>query len=91
VRTHAEQIQAEPERPVTLFDRDVAALIGLLATVEGELRSGDASARVIERLRNDVTRYGLLGANDAHDDLAMVLSDMNERLRVARDEYGGVP
>lgn len=31
MRTHHQQRQAEPNRPVTLTDRDVAALIGLLA------------------------------------------------------------
>jgi len=35
---HLEQIRAEPERPVTLFDHDVAVLIGLVATVEAEMR-----------------------------------------------------
>ena len=91
MRTHAEQIQAEPERPVTLFDRDAAILIGLLATVEGELRAGDASPRLVRRLSNDATRYGLLGADGGQDDLAGVLIDMNQRLRVARGEYDGVP
>jgi hypothetical protein len=91
VRTPAEQIRAEPERPVTLFDRDVAILIGLLATVEGELRAGDASARLIRRLTNDVTRLGLLRANEGQDDLVTVLSDLNQRLRVARGESEGVP
>ena len=91
MRTHAEQIQAEPERPVTLFDRDVAVLIGLLARVECELRSGDAFTRVSRRLSKDVTRYGLVRADDGQDDLVTVLSDMNQRLRVARGEYDGVP
>ncbi len=35
MRTHQEQIQAEPNRPVTLADQDVSALIGLLAVLEG--------------------------------------------------------
>jgi hypothetical protein len=43
MRTHQQQLQAEPNRPVTLTDRDVAALIGLLAVVEGEVLSGEAS------------------------------------------------
>jgi hypothetical protein len=91
VRTPAEHIRAEPERPVTLFDRDVGILIGLLATVEGELRTGDASPRLIRRLSNDITQFGLLQADDGRDDLATVLSEMNQRLRVARGEYDGVP
>lgn len=41
--THHQQIRAAPQRPVTLADRDVAVLIGVLAVVEGEVRSGEAS------------------------------------------------
>jgi hypothetical protein len=43
------QLQAEPNRPVALTDRDVAALIGLLAVVEGEVLSGEASSHVVAR------------------------------------------
>ena len=89
--THLEQVRAEPERPVTLFDRDVAILIGLLATVEGELPAGDASPRLVRRLSNDATRYGLLGADAGQDDLAGVLLDMNQRVGVAGGVYDGVP
>src|SRR5215211_6779219 len=88
---HLNQVRAEPESPVTLFDRDMVILVGLLATVEGELRAGDASPRLVRRLSNDATRYGLLGADAGQDDLAGVLFDMNQRLRVARGEYDGVP
>ena len=41
--THHQQIRAAPQRPVTLADRDVAVLIGVLAVLEGEVRSGEAS------------------------------------------------
>ena len=88
---HLEQIRAEPERPVTLFDHDVAVLIGLVATVEAEMRAGHASPAITSRLVGDLTRYELLRALDGDADLATALSDMNERLRVARGEYGGVP
>ena len=88
---HLDQVRAEPERPVTLFDRDVAILIGLLAMVEGEPRGGDVSPRLVRRLSNDAARYRLLGADPDQDDLAGVLFDMNQRLRVARGEYDGVP
>ena len=75
---------------MTLFDRDVAILIGLLAAVEGELRARDAFPRLVRRLSNDATRYGLLGANAGQDDLAGALFDMNQRLRVAPGEYDSV-
>jgi len=88
---HLEQIRAEPERPVTLFDRDVAVLIGLVATVEAEMRAGHASPAITSRLVGDLTRYELLRVPDGDADLATALSDMNERLWVARGEYGGVP
>jgi hypothetical protein len=50
MRTHQQQLQAEPNRSVTLTNRDVAALIGLLAVVEGEGLSGEASSHVVARL-----------------------------------------
>jgi hypothetical protein len=91
VATHADQIGAAPEHPVALFDRDVVVLIGLLAAVEAELRAGGASPHLTRRLSNDAARYGLVGASNGHADLAAVLSDINQRLRVARGEYDGVP
>jgi hypothetical protein len=91
MRTHQEQIQAEPNRPVTVVDRDVAAMIGLLAVLEGEVLSRETSSHLVRRLSRHLARDGLLPAHADEQGLARALSDMNHRLRVARGEYDGVP
>ena len=91
MRTHQEQIQAEPDRPVTLADRDVSALIGLLAVVEGAVLSGEASSNLNHHLRRHLAKDGLLPADADEQALLTALGDMNQRLRVARREYDGVP
>jgi hypothetical protein len=91
MRTHHQQIRAAPQRPVTLADRDVAVLIGVLAVVEGQVRSGEASPHMTRHLSDRLAQYELLSADAANDDLARALSDINQRLRIARGEYDGVP
>jgi hypothetical protein len=91
MRTHQEQIQAEPNRPVTLADQDVSALIGLLAVLEGEVLPGAAASHLNRRLSRHLAKKGLLPANADEQRLARALGDMNQRLRVARGEYDGVP
>ena len=90
MRTHHEQIRAAPQRPVTLADQDVAVLIGILAVLEGQVRSGEAALTMTRRLRDRLARYELLSADAASEGLAGALADMNQRLRVARGEYDGV-
>jgi hypothetical protein len=68
--THHQQIRAAPQRPVTLADRDVAVPIGVLAVVEGEARSGEASPHMTRHLSDRLAQYELLSADAANDDLA---------------------
>ena len=63
--THHQQIRAAPRRPVTLADRDVAVLIGVLAVLEGEVRSGEASPHMTRHLSDCLARYELLWADAA--------------------------
>lgn len=42
-------------------------------------------------LSDRLAQYELLSADAANDDLARALSDINQRLQVARGEYDGVP
>ena len=91
MRTHQEQIQAEPNRPVTLADQDVSALIGLLAVVEGAVLSGEASINLNLRLSRHLAKNGLLPVDADKQALLTALGDMNQRLRVARGEYDGMP
>jgi hypothetical protein len=88
--THHQQFRAAPQRPVTLADRDVAALVGVLAILEGQVLSGEAP-RMTRQLSNRLARYGLLPAGAASESLATALHDLNQRLRLARGEYDGVP
>ena len=91
---HGDPPPADPrcaKAPVMLADRDVAVLIGVLAVLEGEVRSGEASPRMTRHLSDRLARCGLLAADVASEGLARALSDMNQRLRVARGEYDGVP
>jgi hypothetical protein len=88
--THHQQIRAAPQRPVTLADRDVAALVGVLAILAGQVLSGEAP-RLIRQLSDRLVRYGLLPAGAASEPLARALHDLNQRLRLARGEYDGVP
>jgi hypothetical protein len=88
--THHQQIRAAPQRPVTLADRDVAALVGVLAILEGQVLSGEAP-RMTRQLIDRLARYGLLPAGAASEPLATALHDLNQRLRLARGEYDGVP
>jgi hypothetical protein len=91
MRTHQQQIQAEPDRPVTLADQDVSALIGLLAVVEGEVLAGQTSSNLARRLSRHLALNGLLAPDTDQHGLARALGEMNQRLRVARGEYDGVP
>jgi hypothetical protein len=90
MRTHHEQIRAAPQRPVTLADRDVAVLIGVLAVLEGQVRFGETAPDMTRHLSDRLARYELVAADAASDALARALADMNQRLRVARREYDGV-
>jgi hypothetical protein len=67
------------------------ALIGLLAVVEGEVLSGEGSSDLVRRLSTRLARAGLLPADAAEQGLLGALRELNQRLRVARDEYDGVP
>jgi len=69
----------------------VTFLIGVLAVLEGQVRSDEASLTMTRRLSDRLARYELLSADAASDALAEALSDMNQRLRVARGDYDGVP
>jgi hypothetical protein len=91
MRTHRAQVQSEPNRPISLADQDVSALIGLLAILEGATLFGEIPSPLVRRLCTRLSRYGLLRVDADHQTLARALSEMNQRLRVARGEYDGVP
>ncbi|MDQ7993689.1 MAG: hypothetical protein REI45_13550 [Propionicimonas sp.] len=76
-------------RPV--YVRDVEALIGWLAVVEGEVWGGAGPERLIARLRQRFERVGLLSESDDERAFRQAVSDMNQRLRFALGEYADPP
>ncbi|GGL21491.1 hypothetical protein GCM10012284_65110 [Mangrovihabitans endophyticus] len=70
---------------------DVAALIGLLALLEGELMAGGVPEHLSRRIRDRLERVGLLGAAGTERDLRQSISDLNHRLRYALGEYDEPP
>jgi hypothetical protein len=71
--------------------QDVAALIGLLALLEGELMEGGVPERLSARVRDRLERVGLLGAGGTERELRQSISDLNHRLRYALGEYEEPP
>ena len=75
--------------------QDVAALIGLLATLEGELLAESAgnghvppwAQRLVRRLGED----GLLEPEASERQLRQCLNDLNHRLRYTLGEYDELP
>lgn len=71
--------------------RDVEALIGWLAVVEGEVWGGARPEHLVARLRNRFERVGLLTDSDNERAFRQAMSDMNQRLRFALGEYAQPP
>ncbi|WP_196420401.1 hypothetical protein [Actinoplanes aureus] len=71
--------------------QDLAALIGLLALLEGELTAGHVPERLSRRIGSRVERAGLLAGGGSERDLRQSLSDLNHRLRYALGEYEEAP
>lgn len=75
---------------------DVAALIGLLATLEGELMAPDPAGtdhvpEWAEGFAGRLTRDGLLTAPAGNRELRQALDDLNHRLRYVLGEYDDPP
>lgn len=73
----------------------MAALVGLLAVLEGELMSERDSPDGIpdwaQRLAARLTRDGLLATEPSNRDLRQALNDLNQRLRYVLGEYAEPP
>lgn len=66
---------------------DLAALIGLLATLEGHLMAGDVDPHVVDHLLSRLAQDGLVSQDAGEQDLRQALNDLNHRLRFALGEY----
>jgi len=69
----------------------VAAVVGLLALLEGELMAGGVPERLSRRIRDRLERVGLLRVGGTERDLRQSISDLNHRLRYALGEYDEPP
>lgn len=70
---------------------DLAALIGLLALLEGELMAGAVPESLSRRIRDRLERVGILRSGGSERNLHQSISDLNHRLRYALGEYDDPP
>ncbi len=68
--------------PRPLTRQDAAALIGVLAVLEGEMSGGNVDEQAVEHFRRRLTDDGLL----AGEDVAVALEELNQRVRFALGE-----
>lgn len=81
-------LPATPRRPTI---QDVAALIGVLAVLEGEVLAAvtdrDELPDWAEHLTRRLTKDGLLQRGAGSPDLCQALGDLNQRLRYVLGEH----
>jgi hypothetical protein len=77
--------------PRSCHARDVAALIGLLAVLEGELMVGEVPEHLQDRIGGRLQRVGLLEAGGTERELRQSISDLHHRLRYALGEHDEPP
>ncbi len=72
---------------VPVRDRDTAALIGMLAILEGAIWGGVLDEWTTGILAQRLAADGLLTAGHDESDLRQAIGDLNQRLRHALGEY----
>lgn len=77
--------------PRSCHARDLSALIGLLAVIEGELMAGEVSRHLSDHIRDRLERVELLEPGGTERDLRQSINDLNHRLRYALGEYDEPP
>jgi hypothetical protein len=73
--------------PNQVLTRDARTLIGLSASVEGALLVGEVTELWARKLHGRFVREGLLPAGSAEHEVALMIKDINHRLRYAIGEY----
>jgi hypothetical protein len=71
--------------------RDLAALIGLLAILEGELMLDAVPDGLANHVSDRFARDGLLGHGATRRELRQAINDLNHRLRYAKGEHAEPP
>jgi hypothetical protein len=77
--------------PRSCHARDLSALIGLLAVLEGDLMAGEVSGHLSDRIRDRLEREELLERGGTERELRQSINDLNQRLRYALGEYDQPP
>ena len=72
---------------VLVQDRDAAALVGMLAILEGAIWGGVLDEWTTGILAHRLTADGLLAAGHDENGLRQAIGDLNQRLRQALGEY----
>ena len=72
--------------PRPLTRADAAALIGVLAVLEGQMASGTVEAEAVERFRSRLAADGQLTGETEGQDVAVALEALNQRVRFAMGE-----
>jgi hypothetical protein len=73
--------------PRPLTRQDAAALIGILAVLEGEISGQHVDEQAVEHFRRRLTDDGLLAGPEG-DDLPAAIEALNQRVRFALGEGG---
>lgn len=74
-----------------LSRRDTAALVGVLAVLEGGMLAEQLDETTIRKVAERLVRQGLLVEDWTPRDLSQSLHDLNQRLRHTLDEYDDPP
>lgn len=77
--------------PRSCRQQDLAALIGLLAVLEGEIWADAVPLHLRDRIGHRLAREVLVGSSPTERELRQAISDLNHRLRYALGEYDELP
>ena len=72
--------------PRPLTRQDAAALIGILAVLEGEMSGGNVDQQAVAHFRRRLTDDGLLPGSPGGRDVPAVLEELTQRVRYALGE-----
>ena len=84
-------MEAPPRCPHPVLARDVQALVGLLAVIEGGAMASRLDSHFMAHVARRFTSAGLTPDGAGDRELRQALNDLNQRLRYALGEYDDPP